>query len=268
MRTFLSLCSACLLAASAQAQTQATDNPDNPHSSTARHKSGSDVSNSQTNAQTDQGENANPHSVRNRDDSAKPAGRADVQAAEKNNPDSSDFRDREKMGVMDHAGMDHDMMTNASPQQILQKLHMANQKEISMGRLAEQNGTEKVKDYAQTLERDHQDADQKVMDLAKRKGFSLSDTPKSADTQQKMRDHADRLSGLKGAEFDRAFTNMMAMGHRHLLQMAQGWTSNCKDQDVCSLLNTLLPKLQQHAQTAERLRGPVAQGRSPQPEQR
>jgi len=32
---------------------------------------------------------------------------------------------------------------------------------------------------------------------------------------------------------------------------------------VCSLIDALMPKLQQHAQTADQLKGPVPMGRAP-----
>src|SRR5437870_4992094 len=175
-----SFCLAALLAAgSAWAQQQPADNPDNPHSTQAKDKQGSDVSTSTTNQKVDQ------------------------------------------------AGMDHDaMMQNATPQMILQKLHMANLEEIEMGKLAEQNGTDRVKAYAKTLQTDHTAADRQVKDLAQKKNITLSDTPKNPEMQKKMDEARNRLSNMKGAEFDRTFANRMSMGHKKLISMAQGWRPN------------------------------------------
>jgi putative membrane protein len=161
---------------------------------------------------------------------------------------------------MDHVAM----MKNATPQQQLQKLHMANLHEIEMGKMAEQNGTERIRTYAQTLQRDHQAADKQVMDLAKRKSFTLSDTAKDPQKQQHKEMMKDQLSSLKGAQFDRAFANQMAMAHRKVISMAQAWKQDCKDRDVCSLIDSTLPTLQQHQAMAEQLRGPQAQGRAPE----
>src|SRR2546430_50165 len=84
-----SFCLAALLAArSAWAQQQPADNPDNPHSTQAKDKQGSDVSTSTTNQQVDQAEQPDPNSPQN--------------------------KDRDRVGS---AGMDHDaMMQNATPQ--------------------------------------------------------------------------------------------------------------------------------------------------------
>jgi putative membrane protein len=265
MTSFIrSICLAALLAAgSAWAQQQATDNPDNPHSTKAKNKAGSDVSTSSTNQQVDQADKGNPHHPDN--PSAKPAGTASTQsidAAERGNPDDPNYRNREKMAT----DADHDaMLQNATPQMQLQKLHLTNLHEIELGKLAEQNGSEKVKSFAQTLQRDHKAADKQVMDLAKKKGFTLTDTMQDAQKQQHKQMEKDRFTNLKGAQFDREFANAMSMGHHKVISLVNSWTQSCKDQDVCKLETSLLPTLQQHQQMAEQLRGPMPQGRAPEP---
>ena len=255
---------AFLVAGSAAAQQQATDNPDNPHSTTAKDKQKADVPSSTSNQQVQQGETKNPQSTDYQQGSgtASAGANANIDAAERNNPHHSDARNKEMASASE--GMDHDaMMKNATPQMMLQKLHMANLHEIEMAKMAQQNGTEKVKTYAQTLVRDHQDADQKVQDLAKKKSFTLSDMPKNPEMQQKKEMAKEQLSGLKGQQFDKAFAGRMAGEHHHVIAMVQAWKQDCKDQDVCSLIDTLMPKLQQHEQMAMQLRGPTAQGRAP-----
>lgn len=263
---------ALLCAGTAYAQ---SDTADNPHSTKAKDKQGTDTPNSVTNQQTQAAETANPHST-DHNKAEKPSGNAhdQMQQADKENPNDINYRDRKQnQGAsatsgsgMDHEqmGMDHEMaMKNATPQMMLQRLHMANQEEIQMGKLAEQNGTDRIKSYAKTLQQDHQSADRQVQDLAKKKSVNLSDTPKNPQMQQRMQQMHDRFSSLKGAEFDRAFTNMMSNQHKRLIDMAQAWSQNAKDQDVKGLLDQMLPKLQQHAQMADQLRTPAAQGRSP-----
>jgi putative membrane protein len=265
-----SLCLAALLAAGSAfaQQSQTTDTPDNPHSTKAKDKQSSGASSSTTNDQTQQAEKPNPHSVDNRSDDAKASGQSgNIDAAERQNPHHPDNRKHEPAPATDQgqmAGMDHDAMTkNATPQMILQRLHLSNQHEIEMAKMAQQNGTDRVKTYAQTLTRDHQAADQKVKDLAQKKSITLSDSPRNPQMQQQMQMSKDRFQGLKGEQFDRAFTNRMAMEHQRMISMAQSWRQNCSDQDVCSLIDTLLPQLQQHEQMANSLRTPAAQGRTP-----
>jgi predicted outer membrane protein len=260
---------ALLCAGTARAQ---SDTQDNPHSTKAKDKQGSSTPNSTTNDQTQSAESANPHAVNNRDDASRPQGNAEGQMhkADSENPNDVNYRNRKQndgMAGMDHgqmSGADRDMMMkNASPHMMLQTLHVANLEEMKMGKMAEQNGTDRVKSYARTLQQDHSMADQQVKDMAKKKGWALSDTPKNEKMQHHEQEMHDRLSNLKGAEFDRAFTNMMANGHQRLIHMAQNWSQNVQDQDVRGLLDQMMPKLQQHEQMANQLKAPAAQGRSP-----
>lgn len=268
---------ALLCAGTAWAQ---SDTQDNPHSTRAKDKQGSSTPNSVSNDQTQSAETSNPESPNNKDDASKPKGDAtgdQMQKADSENPHDVNYKNRqhnEGKAGMDHGHMDmehgqmsdadHDMMMKkASPQMMLQALHLANLEEIKMGKMAEEKGSDRVKTYAKTLEQDHSMADQKVKDLAQKKGWTLNDTPKNEKMQHHQQAMQDRLNGLKGPQFDRSFANMMANGHQRLIRMAQNWSQSVKDQDVRSLLDQMMPKLQQHEQMAEQLKAPAAQGRAP-----
>src|SRR5207248_6756117 len=117
-----SLCLSALLAAGAAwAQQQPVDNPDNPHSTKAKDKQGSDVSSSTTNQQVDQAEKPNPHHPQNKD--TKPEGTASTQSidnAQRENPHSPQNKDSmgqttAMAGKDQMSDMDHDMMKNATP---------------------------------------------------------------------------------------------------------------------------------------------------------
>jgi putative membrane protein len=255
---------ALLCAGTAWAQ---SDTPANPHSTKAKDKPG--TAGSMSGQDKESAESTNPHDVNQRKDASKVQGDTDADAAESNNPYHPDNRNQRtgSMDSMDHGQMsaaDHDMMMkNAKPQMMLQALHMANLEEIKMGKMAEDKGTDRVKSYAKTLEQDHSMADQKVKDLAQKKGWTLNDTPKNEKMQHHQQAMQERLENLKGPQFDRTFANMMANGHQRLIRMAQNWSQNATDQDVRSLLDQMMPKLQQHLQMAEQLKGPAAQGRAP-----
>ena len=262
-----SLCLAALLAAgSAWAQQQPADNPDNPHSTQAKDKQGSGVPSSTSDQQAAQAENPNPHHPDNRD--AKAAGtasQADIDAAERDNPQSPQNKDRDRVGSA--AGMDHDaMMKNATPQMILQKLHMANLEEIEMGKLAEQNGTDRVKSYAKTLQTDHTAADGQVKALAQKKNITLSDSPKNPEMQKKMDEAKNRFSNMKGAEFDRAFGTAMYNGHDGVLKMLKDHDKDIKSAELRKFVDDVRPTLEHHKDMADKIQGkaPGAQGRAPE----
>lgn len=272
-----SICLAAVLAAGTASAQQATpDTSGNPHSTKAKDKPGSDTPAAVTNEEANQAEKGNPHSTES--NSARPSGKASndsIDATERGNPDSTENKDREKlgargngpdrMGEMDHDGMDGDeMMKDATPSTILQRLHLSNLHEIEMGKLAEQNGTERVKSYGKMLQHEHQEADGKVTALAKKEGVTLTDTLKNPQMQKHMEVMKERFTSLKGAEFDSAFATRMSGEHRRVIEMVQGWRQTCTDRDVCSLIDTLLPTLKQHAQMGDRLKPPAAQGRAPE----
>ena len=94
---------------------------------------------------------------------------------------------------------------------ILTKLHLANQDEIKMGKLAQDNSSSpQVKAYGKKLVSDHQLVDRRLYDLAAREKIVLGNPPLTMNDQEKkeMQDNQntiDKLSSLSGAEFDRAF---------------------------------------------------------------
>src|SRR5688500_5032457 len=58
---------------------------------------------------------------------------------------------------------------------LLSDLHHANQMEIQMGKMAKEKGTsEQVRQYGDRLIQDHELADQKVQDLARKDGVTLA----------------------------------------------------------------------------------------------
>lgn len=89
----------------------------------------------------------------------------------------------------------------------------ANTADIETGRLAGQRGhSNEVRQFGAMLARDHQVVRQQGRDLAKKLG--LTPTPPGGD--QGAQDHAavmQRLSSLRGPEFDRAFLQHEAVFH-------------------------------------------------------
>ena len=136
---------------------------------------------------------------------------------------------------------------------ILSKIHDANQMEISMGQMAKSHGKAKaVKDFGNTLIKDHSDADKKVMDVAKKESITLV-TPKAMNEieKQKMQEHQElmgRLHVLKGAEFDKVFVQAMIDGHNDTISFLE--SSNSSDANVKALVSDILPTVRGHERTA------------------
>lgn len=136
---------------------------------------------------------------------------------------------------------------------ILNDLHTTNRAEIHMGQLAQQKGSASdVRDYGKTLESDHTSADKKVADVAQKEGITLKEPSEGIGMKMTMK----KLDSSSGVDFDKAFANDMVEDHKkdiNKLQSAQ--KSGSLPSDVRELIADLLPTLQQHLETAQKISG-------------
>jgi putative membrane protein len=125
----------------------------------------------------------------------------------------------------------------------LGKLHQANQKEIEMGKLAQDNGqSQQVKDFGKTLVQDHTAADQQVVELAKREQIDLKgSTPATAGGMERIQ---------PGRDFDLTFAKAMLDDHQRAIGMVQTALQGSSDEALKKLLAEVLPMLQKHEQIA------------------
>lgn len=222
----------------------------NPDDVQNRNRPADKVPRKTTDKETQAGESDNPHSATSFETSGKEAGKRDnpaVRRGEVDNPASTDFANR------------------SSPEMVLERLHAINQNEIAASKLAQSNGTSRVKGFADTMIRDHTAADEKVTTLAGKLSVKISDDPKDKLARRLKADGeklGSQLSNLHGDEFDRTYARAMVDGHRRALAMIDSERSGCDEKQLCSLLDELRPVIQSHLRAAQQLRGPQAMGRS------
>lgn len=148
-------------------------------------------------------------------------------------------------------------------------LHHVNQMEITLAKDAQRQGTAKVKDYASTLITDHQTADKDLTAFAKAHKLTTIPADKAtadADRQddKDMTQQMARLKTLKGADFDKAYLNMMVSGHDKELTKIDVAISSTSDPDLKSLLQGVKPVLQRHAdQARDLMKSPQASADQP-----
>ena len=225
-----------VLVALAQAQ------PDNPHDVNNKDHPAPPTSQSTANAQARDRDYINPNPTTNPD--LKGSGDLDAKRVEKAEKDSP------------HSVMNKD---KATPSDIFEKLHAANLEEIDAGKLAQASGGERAAAYGKMLADDHTAADKKIHDLAMKRSIKLDD----AMGMKKAHELHEKLAGLRGAEFDKAFAGAMIDGHKKVIAMAESWRASCTDKDICAMLDDTLPVLRHHEKAAEELKMPAAQGRRP-----
>jgi putative membrane protein len=129
---------------------------------------------------------------------------------------------------------------------VLGKLHRSNQKEIEMGKMAQEHGrSADVKSFGKTLVQDHTNADKKVAKLAKAQKIDLT-----ASTPTAMAD-SDKLP--MDAGFDAAFARMMLDDHKKDIAEAKAARDGTQDKKLKKLIDELLPVLEKHQETAQKL---------------
>lgn len=140
---------------------------------------------------------------------------------------------------------------NKADERFLTEAMQGDLAEVQMGELAQQKGgNDRVKEFGQTLAKDHGDHSQKLQQLGQQMGMTL---PSEPSARQKA-DH-DRLSRLSGAQFDRAFAKHMIEDHRKDISKYQAEAK--KSGPIGDMAKQTVPTLQHHLQMAEDLSKPA-----------
>ncbi|MEV4769310.1 DUF4142 domain-containing protein [Micromonospora humida] len=131
---------------------------------------------------------------------------------------------------------------SAQDTQYLQAVHQVNLAEIVTGNLAQKKGqNEQVKQLGQQFVTDHTQLDQTVKSTAQQLNVTLPNAP-TADQQKVI----DKLNGLNGAAFDKAWVTAELAGHVQAIQATQTEISQGSEQSVVQLAQDALPVLQAH----------------------
>jgi putative membrane protein len=127
--------------------------------------------------------------------------------------------------------------------ELASKIHEINLHEIDAGTMAETKAQSKdVKDYAKSLVKQHRDFDKKLTELAAKKGWTLTATPKAEPSE-----HEKTMTSETGVAFDRSYLTMMQKGHNDaiLLLSCQAFTHPI-DKDLKKEIDGALSTLEKH----------------------
>lgn len=150
--------------------------------------------------------------------------------------------------------------TSTTAEAFVREAAQGNMAEVQMGKLASTKADNPdVKNFAKHMIDDHSTNEQKLKDLASKKGVTLP-TEVSENDKHEMA----QLEKLNGAEFDRAYMNAMVQDHQKDVSKFENESNTAKDSDVKAYASETLPTLQQHLQMAKdvntKLQGPQAAG--------
>jgi putative membrane protein len=127
--------------------------------------------------------------------------------------------------------------------------------DIDAGKLAAEKASSKeVKDFAETMVRDHTAVNAKATALAKKLGV----TPEESDTSKSLKADGDKmlakLKGLSGAEFDKAYVDNEVAYHEAVIGVVtKTLIPNTKNAELKSLLESAGPIFASHLEHAKRL---------------
>jgi putative membrane protein len=120
-------------------------------------------------------------------------------------------------------------------------------KEVAAATLASSNATDAgVKSFADMLVKDHTAMNQQVA-AAAGQADAAAPAPDASATAE--------LQGRTGADFDRAFVDMMVTDHQKTIALFENAAQNASTDQAKSVAQGALPKLREHLQAAQDLQG-------------
>jgi len=138
---------------------------------------------------------------------------------------------------------------------VLAALHQDNQNEIAVGKMAEKQGLSKhTKQLGAMLIKDHTAADQKVMAYVRQHNVVLDSGDAAKVTEDKVKegkDVSEKLSGLKGADFDKEFASAMEKDHKKAIDTVSDARKDVKETQLQTLLAEIQPTLEKHLEHAK-----------------
>lgn len=119
-------------------------------------------------------------------------------------------------------------------------------KEVALGKLAEQAAhLQRIKDFAQMIVYDHSHANGGLRSLAAGSNITLPDSLGSAASRKR-----NRLSALKGLDFDRAYMQLMVEDHEKDIAAFRDAASKTKSSPLSQWIASSIPMLEKHLDSA------------------
>jgi putative membrane protein len=122
--------------------------------------------------------------------------------------------------------------------------------EVELGNMAQQKAkSQQVKDFGKMMVDDHTAANNNLKDVASKKNI---DVPASVTDDQKK--DMDKLSKKSGADFDKAYVNMMVEDHKKDISAFKKASGDVGDNDIKNFITTTLPTLQKHLDSIQSIK--------------
>jgi putative membrane protein len=123
--------------------------------------------------------------------------------------------------------------------------------EVDLGRMAAEKASDpEVRAFGKRMVTDHQKAGGELRTLAGQKAAKVPMEHERKEDKMK-----EKLSGLTGSEFDKAYMKMMVKDHQKVVKDFEKQSTKADDAQLRSWVAKTLPTLQDHLRVAENLEG-------------
>ncbi|HEY1043571.1 MAG TPA: DUF4142 domain-containing protein [Telluria sp.] len=131
----------------------------------------------------------------------------------------------------------------------------ANSVDINAGKLAVQKGSTKaVRDFGQRMVTDHTGVNEQAAALVKKLGVTPRDNATSKSLMDGGKANMDKLSQLKGAQFDKAYVEHEVAYHQAVLDtIDKTLIPNAKNAELKALIVKVRPAIDAHLQHAQQM---------------
>ncbi|KAK0039248.1 DUF4142 domain-containing protein [Biomphalaria pfeifferi] len=121
--------------------------------------------------------------------------------------------------------------------------------EVMLGNLAlQKTQNEQIRQFAQQMVTDHTNANNELKQLAESKNITL---PSSVSNKQQSA--YDKLNGMTGMNFDKAFMKQMVKDHEAAVKLFEKQSEKGEDAEAKAFAAKTLPTLRMHLQMAKTL---------------
>ena len=142
----------------------------------------------------------------------------------------------------------------ASDDSFVKKASQGGLAEVKMGELAQERAqNSEVKEFAQHLVSEHQQANTELQQLAQTKGMKLE-----TEVGGKYKQTISKLEKANGQEFDKKFMEAVVKEHKDDVKEFKKQAEKGKDPDIKNWAQKTLPSLEKHLQMAQQLQQKVA----------
>jgi len=114
----------------------------------------------------------------------------------------------------------------------------------------DQASSDQAKKFARHLLEDHTKANQELMALAARKGWTVP-----PGMEQKQADMLARVGKMTGKSFDSEFAKQQVDAHEETIKLFERAAKDCKDSDLRDWADKKVPALKEHLKMARDLSG-------------